>query len=318
MMKKHIVCILLLCAVFPLRAQSNNSASIYVLPVTGTGSRAGDNEFFYNKLNSEVTYQKFNLAKAMNNAEFYLIGTISLRPPEDADEPPGVKQYVFHLTLLDTKTNMARADGELVYENPETVNDQFSTLVYSLLYTIPEDAGKDNWRNKRLYVGAGAFWTPRVYTAEGTSAHLTSFGGGISAEYHFLNFLSVGVGFELASDAIKVIAKSKKDYGNTLLEIPVMVKGVFKPNDIFILEPYAGIHFNIPFEETTTPPPISWLAGFQYGVKAGPGVVFIDPRFSMDIGETGMEADPIVKGLTFQRYIIHVGVGYKLGFFTKR
>jgi len=117
---------------------------------------------------------------------------------------------------------------------------------------------------------------------------------------------------------IKVVAKAEESYSNVLLEIPVLLKFVLKPGDIFVLQPYAGVHFNIPFGKTTVPPAVSWLAGFQYGVKAGPGVVFIDARFSMDIGESAMEADPSVKDITFQRYVLHLGVGYKLGFFTKR
>jgi len=316
-MKKYIVCILLLCAGFPLFAQSN-SASIYVLPVTGTGSKPGDNEFFYNKLADEITYQKFNLAKTMSDAEFYLIGTISSQPNEE-DESDGVRQYVFHLTLLDTKSNKPRADGEFLYEDPEKANDEFSTLVYSLLYTIPEGIGKDNWRNKRLYIGADGIWSPRIYTAESTAAHIASFGGEIFAEYHVLNFLSVGVGFEIASDTLKVVATLKKSYSNIMLEIPVYVKYVIKPNDVFLLEPYAGVQLNTPFGKATTPPPVSWLAGFQYGVKAGPGMVFIDPRFAMDIGKSSMNTlPPGIKKLSFQRYIIQVGIGYKIGFFTKR
>jgi len=62
------------------------------------------------------------------------------------------------------------------------------------------------------------------------------------------------------------------------------------------------------------------LAGFQYGIKLGPGVLFIDPRFSIDMGKSSLNVDPAygINELSFQRYIIHLGIGYKLGFFTKR
>ena len=309
-MKKYIVCMLLLCASFSLYAQTNNAA-VYVPPVTGTGSRPSDNEFFYNQLIAEVTYQHFKLAKEKKDAEFSLAGAIALHPLND-------QEYVLHLALLDNKTNKSKADGELVYEDPEDIKAMFPSLVYTLLFTIPQEVGKDNWRNRWLFAGAKVSWTPRIYESESVVTHLASIGGGIFTEYHFLNFLSVETGFEIASDMIKVVAKDKKSYSNVLLEIPVLIKFVLKPGDYFVLEPYAGVHFNLPFDKTTVPPAISWLVGFQYGVKAGPGVVFIDPRFSMDIGETGMEADSSVKGLKFQRYILHLGIGYKLGFFTKR
>jgi hypothetical protein len=309
-MKKNIVCMLLLCVSFSLYAQTN-SAAVYVPPVTGTGSRPSDNEFIYNQLLSEVTYQHFILAKAKKDAEFSLAGTIALHPINEG-------QYVLHLALMDNKTNKSLSDGELVYESPEEVKGMFPSLVYTLLFTIPQGSGKDNWRNKWLFAGVGAFWAPRIYTAQTAAAYFDSFGGGIFTEYHFLNFLSVETGFEIASDLLKVAQKSDESYSNILLEIPVLIKFVIKPGEHFVLEPYAGVHFNIPFDKTTVPPAVSWLAGFQYGVKAGPGVVFIDARFSMDIGETAMEADPSAKDLTFQRYVLHLGIGYKLGFFTKR
>jgi hypothetical protein len=56
----------------------------------------------------------------------------------------------------------------------------------------------------------------------------------------------------------------------------------------------------------------SWLAGIQYGVKAGPGALFIDARFAMDIGESAVE-EPPGQYMAFQRYIIHLGLGYKYG-----
>jgi hypothetical protein len=313
-MKKYIVCILLLCASFSLYAQSN-SAAVYVPPVTGTGSNPGDNEFFYKELVSEVNYQHFTLAKARKDAEFSLVGTLS---PHPDNTPSGAKQYLLHLAILDNKTNKSRSDGELVYEAPEDIKSMFPSLVYTLLYTIPEGSGKDNWRNKWLFVGVSAFWTPRIYTSERTAAHLVNFGGGIFTEYHVWDYISVETGFELATDLTKVYAKVEENYSNLLLEIPILVKFVLKPGEHFILEAYGGVHFNIPFEKTTVPPAVSWMAGFQYGVKAGPGVLFIDPRFSMDIGESVMDPDSAFKEISFQRYILHIGIGYKLGLFTKR
>jgi len=309
-MKKYFVLILLLCAVFSLYAQSN-TAAVFVPPVTGTGSKPGDNEYFYKQLIFEVTYQKFILAKAKKDAEFSLVGTLSEHP----DNP---REYVLHLAIVDNKTNKSRSDGELVYESPEDIKDLFPSLVYTLLYTIPSGSGKDNWRNQWMYAGVSAFWTPRIYASESLSANLVNFGGGAFTEYHVLNFLAIGAGFELASDLTKVYSKDDENYSNILLEIPVYVKFVYKPGDYFLLELYGGVHLNIPFEKTTVPPAVSWLAGFQYGVKAGPGVIFIDPRFSMDIGESFMDRDSAFKDLSFQRYILHLGVGYKMGFFTKR
>ena len=312
-MKKYIVCILLLCASFSLCAQTR-SAAVFVQPVTGSGRSPGDNDFFYQQLVYEVGYQKFILAKERKDAEFSIAAAIS---EQRDDVPPGVKQYNIHLSLVDNKTGKTTVDGFLIYETADEVKDLFPTLAYTLLYTIPEDAGKNNWRNKTLYIGASAVWSPRVYTSESSSAQLVNFGGGVFAEYHFLNFLSVEAGFEIATDMVKV-RYSGAVYTNILLEIPVLVKYVIKPGDFFVLEPYLGAHLNIPFGKATVPPIISALAGFQYGVKAGPGVVFVDPRFSMDIGESAISQESTFKDISFHRYIFRLGIGYKIGFFTKR
>jgi len=313
-MKKHIVWILLLCPVFSLYAQSN-SAAVYVPPVTGTGGKPEDNELFYKQLISEVRYQHFKLAETQKDAEFNLAGTLSAYPD---DALPDVIQYVLHLALMDNNTGKIRSYGELVYEVPEDLNTLLPSLVYTLLYTIPEDSGIDNWRSKWLFAGAGAFWTPRMYAAESVSMHIGSFGGGIFAEWHFLDFLSLGAGFEFASDLIRISPNADENYGNVLLEIPVFVKFVFKPGEYVILEPYTGVQFNIPFDKTILPPLMSWMIGLQYGVKTGPGILFVDPRFTFDIGKSGMDPDSAFKDIFFQRNIIHLGIGYKFGFFTKR
>jgi len=313
-MKKYVVLIFLLYASLSLHGQTK-SAAVFVQPVTGSGRSPGDNDFFYKQLVYEVGYQKFILAKARKDAEYSLAAAIS---EQRDDVPPGVRQYNINLALIDNKTNKTVSDGFLIYETSDEIKDLFPTLAYTLLYTIPEDAGKNNWRNKILYAGASAVWSPRIYTSEGAAGHIAGFGGGLFAEYHFLNFMSVEAGFEIATDKLKITSSAGDTYGNILLEIPVLIKYVHKPGDFFVLEPYAGAHLNIPFKKTTEPPIISWLAGFQYGVKLNPGIIFIDPRFSMDIGKSALNTDAGVKDLTFQRYIFRLGIGYKIGFFIRR
>jgi len=320
-MKKFIVCMFLFFTAFSLHAQTAkpavpHTAAVYVLPVTGTGSAPEDNAFFYNKLVSEITFQNYILAQTLNESEYYYIGTLSANP-ELSDK--GVKQYIFQLTIFDTKTNEIQAEGNVVYVDPEEVGDMFSSLVYTLLLTIPETAGKNNWRNKQIYVSASAFWTPRAYASEESSAmNVINFGGGIYIEWHFLNFLAAEMGFEYATDVLKVSAQSADNYTNPMLEIPVMIKHVIKPSDHFLLMPYTGVHLNFPFTRNTVPPAFSWFIGFEYGVKLGPGVFYIDPRIAIDLGESRMDPVSEFKDVTFQRYIIHIGAGYKYGFFTRR
>ena len=325
-MKRYIVITIMLFTTLSLYAQTLNapevfpqpskpSASVYILPVTGLGGKPEDNAFFYNKLVSEVKEQSFILAKSLPESEFYYIGALSTSPDASA---AGGKQFVFRLTLLDTRTNQVQSEGDVVYESTEELGNAFSTLVYTLLLTIPETAGKNNWRNKWVFAGVSAFWTPRTYAADSAAMHVVNFGGGVYGELQFLDFLAAGIGFEFTTDMLKVSANDKETPINYLLEIPVVIKHVIKPGEYFLLEPYAGIQLNIPFTTETKPPVISGLIGFEYGVKLGSGIFYIDPRFSIDLGKSVMDPESAYKGLEFQRYIIHIGAGYKLGFFTRR
>jgi len=304
--------VLLFCGGLSLSAQSRTSASIYVSPVTGTGSKPEDNTLFYNQLVIELTDQNYVMVMAQDGADFSLVGTLV-----QTDEG----EFSFHLELQDNKIGETTVEGELLYETVDDINSQFPVLVSTLLYTIPDDpipkAGtgiNDEWRNKWLYVGASAIWSPRIYTGTETSTNLLSIGGGISAEFHVLNFLSLEAGLEFAQDMVKI---NDKDEMCSLLEIPLLIKGVFKPGKWFMLEPYAGVQLNIPFESTTKAP-ATFLAGLQYGVKAGPGTFFVNARFGMDIGDFNVEATSDHDGFSFKRTTIHVGVGYKFGLINRK
>jgi len=349
-MRKSILVLALLfcCGVF-LSAQSRPDASIYVTPVTGKGSKPEDNLLFYTRLVNELTIQKAKLANASKDAEYSLFGTLA---PYKNNEG----QYVFHLELRDNKTVGITVEGELVYEVPDDTNQLFPILVNSLLYTIPPETiqektvpaetvpvetnpvetikpetpstetvsenkeNKDEWRDKMLYFGLAVTWTPRIYRANEDSGYLGDPHFGFSFEYHFLSFMSLETGLELAVDEVKVRRATNvfDIYHDTMIEIPILVKYVAKPNAFFMLEPYIGGQFNIPLLKTTIPPPFSFLAGLQYGVKVGPGALFLDARFVMDIADSKVNAPAGVTAPAYRRYIIHLGLGYKYGILQRK
>jgi hypothetical protein len=311
-MRKNIfILALLFCCGFSLAAQSHSGASIYVSPVTGNGSKPEDNSLFYRQLTSELTGQDFKMANTQNGADFSLIGTLA---------PYGGGQYVFHLGLQDNKTAEVTVEGELLYGTADDINHLFPVLVSSLLYTIPEAAPvkNDEWRNKWLYFGAAAIWTPRFYLGGVNRYFLQSILGGFSVEFHFLNFMSFETGAELAVDRVNL---SDTDfYQNPILEVPLLFKYVIMQGSLFMFEPYAGAQINIPFLDkpyTTRPPLFSGVAGFQSGVKAGPGAVFFDMRLAIDFGKLILKSS--VPDLpAYQRLIFHFGLGYKYGILQRK
>jgi hypothetical protein len=243
--------------------------------------------------------------------------------------------YILHLTLLDNGTGETVDKLDLFYTAPNEIDELILLQINSLLNiagTRPPSRGNippviivssDGWRNRTWYFGGQAFWTPRVYEGNSTSTYYTNFGGGLFAEYHFLKlatgkreflkFFAAGTGIELVPDWVADTDLPDDNYWDCVLEIPVLIKGVFKPASYFALSPYAGVNLNLALLRKTKPPLFAWKLGFQYGVKAGPGIIVIDPWFSMDMGKSSLAAERIGESGQYQRYMMHIAIGYKYG-----
>jgi hypothetical protein len=325
------LCVLaLLCrALFPLAApalsaQARPGLSIFIPQVTGTGSGPEDPGFFTQMLAMEVAARNYQLAETRPGSQYSMNGSLSPFILEYDDGEPEEPRYVLHLALEENATSVAVVEQELVYALPEDTYEVLPLLVFTMLANIPpppepEPAGiSDDWRQKWWYGGAFACWTPRVYTGTYQSANIANFSFGLATEIQFLNFMSFETGVELAQDWVVVSPDDDVEYRGHILEIPALLKAVLKPAAYFMIEPYAGIHLNIPLNDLTAPPLFSWTAGAQYGVKAGPGAVFVDARFVMDTGDSTVTMKPGGEPYLYQRYTVKLAAGYKIGVFPRK
>jgi len=336
-MKKYAALLLLLYfAGFSLYAQTYRDATIYIPPVTGTGSRPGDNEYITNQLIEHLENLNYLPVRSQRNAAFTLHATIARQNSEGQSGGGGAiplhmsRTYVLNIDLTDNKTGANVIKQNLFYSEPEEIPNllmlNFNLVPFASEYTetkkAPADKPEDleEWRSKQWYLSTGFFWTPRVYEGKYESTYYVNFGYGIWTEYHFLKFattkktkffeyLSLGTGLELVPDWVAV--RVKESYHDLLLEIPLLINVVLKPSGYFMLVPYAGINFNIPLYRETIPSLAAWRLGFQYGIKVGPGIMVVDPWFSMDFGKSSISSNSRV---TYQRYMMHIGVKYKYGF----
>jgi hypothetical protein len=167
-------------------------------------------------------------------------------------------------------------------------------------------------RSRWLFIEASALWAPRIYSNEGNSLHLTNFGGKIALDFQFIGFMTLSAGVQITQDWITVSGEDGENR-DMILEIPLAIKLTLKPGNL-MLEPYGGISYNYSLSGFTNPSVYSWFCGFQFGVKAGPGMIVIDPRFSMDLYTSSVVADT----LEYERSMMQIGVGYKIGIFPKR
>ena len=318
--KTVVLLILLLSALVPLYAQEtqNQNVVIYVPEVTGYGRSPSDNFFLTRMLTSEVKERGYIPADAPAGSDYHLIGTLTSHGDDDAQ--PGSGYGVFHLVLKNARTGKLLGEYELAYVSIDEMQDAFTRLMFNM---FSENIGKEmvdisGWRNDWFYAGVSFFWTPRIYSGEQVSSHLANFGGGASLEFFFHKFLSFETGMEFAPDWVVVSTLPGDYYKDMLLEIPLIIKFAVKPADKYLLWPYTGAHFNISLFRETIPTPVSLMIGCQLGMKAGMGLVYADPRFSIDLGKSGIRTlfDPY--SCPYQRFILHIGFGYKYGIFSKQ
>jgi len=306
-MKKITVFIFLVLSCLSLYAQNPREVRIFVLPVSGEG-RVGDSNYFYQQLTYEVIFQHHSLIREQEGSDYILRSVISPAPER------GSRNFIFFLEMVNTKTKEVIAHQNFVYYNLDnSVVTMISTIVSNMLTAIPNVFRSNNiWQNKYLYIDVKVFWAPRLYASENTSIFWTNFGLGFSLEYHFLSFMALGTGVQFTQDWILYSSSGNiNESRDLILDVPFILKFVIK-TDTLMIEPYGGVSLNFSVMKITEPSLLSWFGGFQFGIKAGPGMVGVDLRYSQDIYPS------LFKTLEYNRHTINIGVGYKIGFVTRK
>jgi len=285
-----------------------NTGPVPSRPIPRIRNTFGRREFFSWEVDGEIVF--FDTSGQDNYQPEEPEPVYYHEPEEQNSDDSDIEEYVFTLELISNLTGDAVAKQYLIYRFVDTsVGDLVSIIVYNMLTNIPDIEADSDWRENWLFAEITAMWAPRIYTGDLQFESWANFGLGVSLEYHFLDFLSASLGFQLVQDVLKI---DDDEYRDLMLEIPLAIRFPFKPLQLMI-EPYGGVSFNFSLMGETEPSFISWFAGFQFGAKMGPGMIIIDPRFSMDILKSAIPDNPV----EYQRYLIQVGIGYKLGFLPK-
>jgi len=335
MKKCCIVLLLLLYAGFSLWAQSNSNVFIFFQSITGAGEHPDDNTTIVSMLSHDLSSRKYTLLNTPQGADYLLYGTITLfdeyanyeeryvdhiRPSItytfNAHMANNLEQlYIFQLILRKVDTGDIVLQN-VIYTSLYDVSNFFPVLANNLFVHITEWQPISEWSNKWLYAGLSVFWSPRVYFGSTESVNYANIGGGASLELHFLNFLSFETGLEIVPDWVRY--SNTDDFRNLILEIPFLLKYVAKFTDYYLVGPYAGVQFNMPLYDTTKPAPFSWMVGILSGVKAGHGIFYTESRYTMDIGDSSFRFNETADPYKYRRSSLHIGLGYKYGFFTKK
>ncbi|MCL2196617.1 MAG: hypothetical protein FWB77_03275 [Treponema sp.] len=248
----------------------------------------------------------------------YVPGSVPLLPPaaqpEVAAAPvPDGEEYIFKLELINSRTAEVLSGQSIIYYNPDaSVNELISIIVYNMLSGIPDEVEPEgDWRDKWFFFDICALWAPRYDGKD--SINFLNFGVKMGAELHFTSFMSLGIGLQLMQEFVVLETLPGEEFRDILIELPVSMKFVFKLSDYFLLEPYGGVSFNFSIMGVTVPSTMSWFAGVQFGVKAGPGAIVINPRFAMDFYKSMLSGRPN----EYTRICMQLGIGYKFGVYQK-
>jgi len=323
-MRKAIL--LLLISSAPLFAQeaTYHVTRIYVPPIDGVGM-IDDMAYFYKQITGEIVRQYRTLGNSRRTSDYVITGKIMPLAGEGIDIsqlPPGSEndENVLYVELYDNAIGEVIGSQFLTYNIPDQTTDEtLSITIYYMLSGIPDliegVASYETWRNKWLYVNLNFLWTPRVYSSRFQSINIASVGAEAMVDFHFLNFMSLKLGAEIIQDWVVTYSSTGEYFADMVMDIPLALAFVFRPGDNFMLEPYVGINYNLSLTKVTTPYPLSWMAGAELGVRLGPGILTLDPRFAMDFNRSWITARPSVN---YWRYTIHLGIGYKIGFFNRK
>jgi len=223
-------------------------------------------------------------------------------PVVEIVNPQDVQEYIFTLELIDNLTGEVIGRQYIIYDTIDaSINDYLSVIIFNMLAGIPRFEIPDDLREQWLFFDLSVLWLSHIYLNQSLPNDFLNFGFRLSADFHFTDFLAIGLGVQIARESIN----GKTGITATL---PVALKYIYKPGDSLMIEPYTGISFNYSIRSDSSP--YSWFAGCQIGIAAEDyGFFTIDPRFSVDFTKSTL-------GDT--RVVFEVGIGYKFGYFPKR
>jgi hypothetical protein len=326
---------------------------MFVQPVTGTGITPHDNNAFHTLLTRELTaWGGITLVRTIREAEYIVTGTISSSHLQsyslrltllDRNSVNFFEQTLHYQTMEEASEYIPAIVFEIIFRAQANRTNGDGSMQIELLPNVPavprpgtvisrpevpqeqtETTPDITWQNKPWYFSGSLFWAPRLYSSDlRGSGNFANIGLGFYAEYHsinitneklsFLKYFSYRTGLEFAPDWIIASHNIGDEYRNLILQIPLLINYVLKPDVFSKHTPYLGIVFNIPLFQYTTVPLLSLKTGFQYGRKIGPGIGFADLSFSFDFGKSGLNKHNENDNRLYNRYMLYLGLGYKYG-----
>ncbi|MDR1445140.1 MAG: hypothetical protein LBI94_09715 [Treponema sp.] len=317
-----------------LCAQSRDDIVIYLAPTTGG---TPEQQYFFNEnFKMELTGANYAVVENRNQADYSMNLNITQEVKDGEDDVAAEIINVLSISLVDNKDGHEILEFSWAFTVLEDMYEWNLHLIYQAMANVPltkitAAPDTNHWRNKWLYIaGYGSLNLNFGFYDSGNTVsyqnrEYTFYPGplfGLGLEYQFLNFLSVELDILGAPYGIDA------SHNAIIFGMPLLIKFPLKPSRHFMLEPCAGIQFNTSSQGSIIPPILSWVGGFQYGIKAGErGAIVFDIRAVGDIGSTKLSppaqagahsAGPASKTYsTIDRFQLQFLFGFKAGFYNR-
>jgi hypothetical protein len=324
----------------PAFAESREDIQVYIAPVVASPDQAS---YFRENFTTETIGAGYIVTQDAKEADYtlnlevkpnlilYDDGTIEQAPPDE-------KQYILHITLMENEDNSEVVAFSFAFTSTDEMYDFNLYLIYEAMANVPMTklgAGTvitDHWRNKWLYLRASfdypiTFYQlkePNVLMGDGPHNPVLPLDNKISPfpavtiglELQYLNWLSTELSFNLSF---------ADPFGTSFIPaIQIEQKFPIKPSRNFMIEPYAAVSFPVATTINSIQfPKVGIGGGVQLGVRGGEmGAFFVDVNYIHFLGDVivknpWVEHYPNPDRISYTRFVIGLGIGYKIGFFNR-
>jgi hypothetical protein len=274
--------------------------------------------------------------EARPNMVVYDDGTEEQAPPEEG-------QFLLNLTLIRNEDGLEMVNFAFPFTEVEEMYDFNLRMVYEAMANVPiTRLGdieiidiSDQWRNKWLYLRfsfdypvislyrlleitalykEGTYPTPDSHQLQHWD--FVFVGATIGAELQFLHWMSLEANF-----IVRFGMPEPEDLHAFIPGIGLQLKFPIKPDKHFMIEPY-GMGYAMANTSGTEDTWYGAGGGIQFGVRGGRmGAFFIDINYLVNLGYVRTDNprgnDYLPRYIDYQRHVISVGFGYKIGFFDR-
>ena len=319
-MKRALCAIIVFFSAVLVFSQSRAGTLVYVLDILSARSPE-EQSALQNTMKTEIAAAGYTVTGDILEAHYAIICSI-----EDA----GDLGLALVLSLTDVQKEETMAATRLVFPRTEDAYASLPRSAVSLLANAPlpdssprprqRTPGDAGWKQKWVFLnfkaGASARWFKLNDAANTVSLKVSPlFGGGFEPEFHFSRYFGFQFGVNFDWDETEYRAGTATfEYSTSTLRVPFMLKGVFHPGWNTTLGLYGGGYATFQVKGDTELPPFGVLGGLDLGIKAGPGAVLLDLRFSSDIEESLINSGTINNDpISYRRMFLTFSLGYKFG-----